>query len=121
VADTHPKPLACITQKLFQAVEEARALLAEGAAFKILQKHQEEARAAGGSRATRRAQQRAQETEQAAEAARRDLQLLTYPPPVREDFGKNSKLLLKWLRGAAVEPEVRSDQGRGRSECMQPP
>jgi hypothetical protein len=99
-------------QKLFQAVEEARALLAEGAACELMHQqraHAAQARAAAGSsRATRRQQQLVQQQEAAAAAAKRDLALLTYPPPLRDDVGKSNKLLLKWLRGAAVDPEVRA-------------
>lgn len=105
-----------LLQKLFQAVEEARALLAEGAAYEVYKQQQEQAKQqkdaagtpAGTSRATRRQQQlvQQQEQERAMAKAKAGEQMLQYPPPVREDLSRHPKLLLKWLKAAAVEPEV---------------
>jgi hypothetical protein len=109
-------------QKLFQAVEEARALLAEGAAAASRQQRKQLALAAkAGQPAVPQQQQRPQrrqrsqtpdhQQQQQASKPEQDaaVQVPAYPPPVREDMGRSSKQLLKWLKAAAADPMVRRD------------
>jgi len=84
-------------QKLFQAVEEARGLLAEGAAAGRAQSLQQ-----AGTRQLLPAQQ----AKQQAAHQQQPVKVPQYPAPVKDDMGKNAKQLLKWLKAAAVDPEV---------------
>jgi hypothetical protein len=110
-------------QKLFQAVEEARALLAEGAAAASLQRHKQLALPADAQpsqqRTSRRQRSQAPDNQQLQQQKRQQQQQpskpaqqvpavpVPYPPPIREDVGKSSKHLLKWLKAAAAGPMVR--------------
>lgn len=120
-----PAVVLCL-QKLFQAVEEARALLAEGAAAASRQQRKRLALASkAGQQAAGPQQQRPQrrqrsqtpdrqqqqQQQQGAGKPEQDdagtVQVPAYPPPVREDMGRSSKQLLKWLKAAAADPMVR--------------
>jgi hypothetical protein len=111
----------CVLQKLFQAVEEARALLAEAAAAAARRQRRKELCAAASSTAQRphrrQGRQRSQAPEQQQKKKQQQqtkkpgtpvqpVQVPAYPPPVREDMGRNAKQLLKWLKAAATDPEV---------------
>lgn len=96
-------------QKLFQAVEEARGLLAEGAAAGRAQSALQQA----GTRQPQRQLLPAPEAKQQAAHQQQPVQVPQYPAPVKDDMGKNAKQLLKWLKAAAVDPEV----GQYRSCC----
>jgi hypothetical protein len=106
-------------QKLFQAVEEARALLAEGTS--ATSRHKEAALPAfaqpSQQRTSRRQRsqtpenQQVQQQQQQQPPSKPAQQVpavpVPYPPPIREDVGKSSKHLLKWLKAAAADPMVR--------------
>jgi hypothetical protein len=115
-------PVCCFAplQKLFQAVEEARGLLAQGAAAAASKQHtlrrqplkrlpgpeqqQQQQQAHRPQQQQRGVQARKQQQQQQAAAA---VRVPPYPPPVREDMGRSTKLWLKWLKAAAADPEVR--------------
>lgn len=119
-----PVAALCL-QKLFQAVEEARALLAEGAAAASRQQRKRLALASKAGQQAGPQQQRPQrrqrsqtpdrqqqqQQQQGAGKPEQDaagtVQVPAYPPPVREDMGRSSKQLLKWLKAAAADPMVR--------------
>jgi hypothetical protein len=105
-------------QKLFQAVEEARGLLAEAAAAASRSQRGKQlcATASNTSQRPRRRQRKQppQTPEQQKQKQKREVsaqpqppvQVPAYPPPVRDDMGRNAKQLLKWLKAAAADPEV---------------
>jgi hypothetical protein len=120
----HPLLPCWHLQKLFQAVEEARALLVEGAAYQ--QRKQLTAAAAAAADDTQQHTQRPQRSQKPVQQQQKQpgseaqQAVPAYPPPVREDMSRSSKQLLKWLKAAAADPQVSNAQCRNGVVSQKP-